>query len=643
MFTDMVGFSALAHADEPAALADVAEQNALLRGIFPRHHGREVKAVGDGFLVEFESALDAVRCALEIQQGLQDRNAATPVRRPILVRIGIHVGDVESGDGDVLGDAVNLASRLEPLALPGGICLSQQVLDQVQNRLDLHLTALPSTPLKNLRDPPRLYSVLPSSGAGRRPAGRSAPPEGRSLAVLPLVNISPDAGDEYIADGLTEEIISTLSQVPSLSVIARSSVMGYKSSPKSVSQVGAELGVETVLEGSVRKVGQRLRIALQLIDAPSQRHMWATTYNREVGDVFAVQTDIAERTAEALRIRLGAAPEAQERPPLTDPRAYDLYLRGLVAAAEPGAEGFERAVGSFERATTLDPTFAEAYAAWAQVYVVLAGEYLAVRAVLPKAKELARKALELNPQSSDAHAALGNIALQFDHDWALAEAEFRTALSQNPSNVTALRFYSMLLRSLGRFDEARDTVRRALRLDPAGSLEGSLAWIEQDAGDNEAAIDYAERIRDRHPESVRAHVYLGLTYLTAGRVEEALREAKTPVEGASGTERFDHALLNALLGRPEAARQIVAEVERGEAKVYTSACDLAMLYAALGDSDRAIARLEKDWREGDQMLWNYYRGVVFDPLRGDARFQELVARFGLPEFPIRRGVRPTSR
>ncbi len=638
MFTDMVGFSARTQKDEGAALEDLERHNALLRPIFRKHRGREVKTAGDSFLVEFESALEAGRCALELQQTLHDRNAALATGRPFEVRVGIHVGDVEESSGDLLGDAVNIAARIEPLADPGGVCLTQQVLDQIQNKLALTVVRLPRTPLKNIETPLVVYRVvLPWEHPP--PRERSAAPEGRSLAVLPLANISPDPQDEYFADGLTEEIISTLSQVPGLRVIARTSVMPYKSAPKPISEIGAELGVDTVLEGSVRKAGNRLRITLQLLDVSSQHHRWASTYNREVDDIFAVQTDIAERTAEALKMQLGGTvPETASRRPTPNPRAYDAYLRGLVASGESEARGYERAVRHFEEATRLDPTFAEAYAAWADLYVTLAADYLPVREVLPKAKELARRALELDPESSDAHVALGNIALQFDHDWKTAEAEFQRAISLNPSNAVGLRFYGMLLRVLGRFEEAKEMARRALRIDPVSAIQASLAWTELESGNFEAAISYAESERDKDPSAEAPHVYLGLTYLAAGQREGARREADVRLTNPGYLLRFDHALLNACLGRPEMARAIVAEAEAGRAESHTSFCDLAMIYSALGEKEKALALLERDYREGDQSLWLYYRSVFFDSIRDDPRFVSLVERFHLPEVPIFRGA-----
>ena len=641
MFTDMVGYSALAQTDEEAALAVLDRHNRLLRPIFSEFHGREVKSVGDAFLVEFDSALEAARCALEVQRTLHDHNRTAPQGAEIRVRIGIHVGDVVRTNGDVLGDAVNIASRIQPLAEPGGICLTQQVYDQIQNKVAVPMARLPPVALKNIQLPIAIYRFVPSWGRRTEEKRDSADKKGHCLAVLPLTNISPDPKDEYFADGLTEELISVLSQVRGLSVIARTSVAAYKSAPRSVAQIGAELGADTVLEGSVRKAGNRIRISLQLVDAVTQRHVWASSYNRELDDVFAVQSEIADQTADALKLEFARSdlPDG-ERKATPLPEAYDLYLRGLVASNDLESGGLEEAARCFERATQLDPNFAEAFASWANLYVIVAGDRLPVREVMPRARELARRALALDPDSSDAHSALGNIVFQFDHDWKRAEAEFRKAIALNPSNVQAYRFLGMLLMALCRFSEAREVFRRLIRLDPGGHHQRSLAWAELEGGSVENAIAYGQEDAARSPARSHPHIYLGFTYLAAGRTEEAAKEAATPLVDADEIERFDHALLNALVGRPEAARAIAGEIEAGQAKAYFSDADLAMIYAALGQNGRALDLLEKDLQEGDGILWLFHRSVFFDPIRDDPRFVALLRQYQLPIRPVHRPPPP---
>ncbi len=631
MFTDMVGYTALVQADEATALAVLDRHNRLLRPIFSRFHCHEIKTVGDAFLVEFDSALDAVRCALEIQRSLHDYNLSSPVEWKIRIRIGIHVGDVEEANGDILGDAVNVTSRIQSLADPEGICVTQQVYDQVQNKISIPLTKLPPVALKNIRIPMSVYKIVQSWDVQPVPGSASEPGDGHRIAVLPLANISPDPSDEYFADGLTEELISVLSQVRGLNVIARTSVTPYKSAPRSVAQVGAELGVDTVLEGSVRKAGNRIRITLQLIDVLTQRHIWASTYNREIDDVFAVQTDIAERTAEALRLEFTKPDRPRVRgEPTANLAAYDSYLRGLVAERDPKGSRYDESIRCYEDATKLDPTFADAFATWADLYVKVAGDKFPMQDVMPRARELAARALELDPESSDAYAALANIAMQFDHDWPLAETEFRRAISLNPSNVTAHSFLGLMLLALGRFDDARDVFRAGIRLDPGGNFQGLMALADLGSGNFATGIEHQKKESERDPSSVGKHVYLGLAYLTAGRRAEALIQADTPLTGANEEERFDHALLNALLGRPDAARTITGESERGEAKSYNSATTLAMLYAAVGEREKALDLLEKDAREGDQVLWLYHSGVWFDQVRDDPRFVALLRHYRLP-------------
>jgi adenylate cyclase len=637
MFTDMVGYSKLAQDDEAAALAALARHNRLLRPIFARFGGREIKTVGDAFLVEFQSALDAARCALDLQRALHDSKAPGP---PVQIRVGLHVGDVVETEGDLLGDAVNIASRIEPLAAPGGICLSQQVYDQVRNKIDVPMLALPPVKLKNIRGSTQVYRfVLPWETTLPAPGTRVPPGPGtsRAMAVLPLANISPDPHDEYFADGLTEELIASLSQVQGLSVIARTSVMPYKSAPKALVQVGEDLGVDTVLEGSVRKAGNRLRISLQLIDVPTQRHIWASRYDRELDDVFAVQTDIAERTAEALRLRL-APTQGPVRPqrPTENLAAYDAYLRGLVAAAEPGDNLGREAFRCFEEATRLDPAFADAYAAWAEQYVRLAADYLPMREAMPRARELAARAIQLDPNSSDAHAALGNIALQFDHDWERMEREYRRAIALNPSNVEAHRFFGLGLMALERLDEAMAEFREVARLDPSGGHQSTLAWCLTESGDLAHAIPLFEAEVAKHPERLEPHTYLGQTYAIAGRMADAIHEAEVELPPANGVERFDHALLNALVGRPELARELFAAADRHEPGVYISDSDRAMVASALGEKKLALDLLEKDYREGDRVLWLYARAVFFDPIRDDRRFKALLRKYRLPNGPIRR-------
>src|SRR5712692_9945979 len=293
MFTDMIGYTALGQRNESLSLALVDEQRRLIRPVLHRHHGREVKTIGDGFLVEFSSAMDAVRCAYDIQRTTREFNISAPVEQKLHLRIGVHLGDVVESQGDISGDAVNVASRIEPLAEDGGVCLTRQVYDHVRNKFELPLASLGAKSLKNVSEPVEVYKmVMPWSESKVAPQAQL---DKRRIAVLPFTNISPDSQDEYFADGMTEELISTISNMHDLSVISRTSAMRYKGGDKTVAEIGRELNVGTVLEGSVRKAGNRVRISTQLIEVQSDRPMWSQTYEKELLDVFAIQSDVAHR------------------------------------------------------------------------------------------------------------------------------------------------------------------------------------------------------------------------------------------------------------------------------------------------------------------------------------------------------------
>ena len=293
MFTDIVGYTRMAQARESLALELLEEHRKVVRPLFPAHGGTEIKTIGDAFLVEFRSALEAVLCGVEIQRKLAERNSQVPVERRLEVRVGVHLGDVVHESGDVYGDAVNVASRIEPLAPPGGVCFSQQVYDNIRNKTDMEIIKMGEVDLKNVELPVAVYRVNMEVGRGSREG--QAPRE--RLAVLPFVNISPDPNDEYFADGLTEELITKLSEVKGLKVIARTSVMNYKKKEKSVSQIGRELEAGSIIEGSVRKAGNRIRVTVQLIDTKTEEHLWASNYDKEMDDIFAIQSDVAAMVA----------------------------------------------------------------------------------------------------------------------------------------------------------------------------------------------------------------------------------------------------------------------------------------------------------------------------------------------------------
>src|SRR5438094_1606863 len=360
MFTDMAGYTALGQRNESLALALAEEQRKLLRPICKRHNGKESKSLGDAFLVESSNAIDAVRCAYDAQRTSREFNISQPSDQRIKLRIGLHLGDVVESEGDISGDAVNIASRIQSLAEDGGICVTRQVYDQVQNKFDLPLKSLGTKALKNVSAPLEVYKmVLPWE---KEQKGAGAQLETSRVAVLPFPNMSPDPGDSYFADGITEEIISTLSGVSGLNVISRTSVMGYKGTTKRVKEIGGELEAGSVLEGSFRKAGNRIRVTAQLIHVGDDRHVWAHSYDRNLDDVFGVQTDIAKQVSDALRVKI-LAPEANriERKPTESTKAYTLYLRGRYHLNRRSIEDIKKGEQYFDHAVREDPEFALGY------------------------------------------------------------------------------------------------------------------------------------------------------------------------------------------------------------------------------------------------------------------------------------------
>jgi len=349
MFTDIVGFTALSQTNESLALSVLGEQRKLLRPMFNKHGGKEVKTIGDAFLVDFSSALSAVRCAHEIQKTMHNLNKSQPEERRVLLRIGVHLGDIVESQGDISGDAVNVASRIESLADSGGVCLTRQVYDQVQNKFELRLTSLGLKSLKNVNSPMEIYKmVMPWDATS--PAS-SAEHDARRIAILPFANISADAADEYFADGMTDELIAVLSKISGLRVVARTSAMRFKGEKVSASRIGQELKVASLIEGSVRKSGNRVRISVELVDTQNEEQLWTETYNRDLQDVFAVQSDIAQQVARALELRLGGRESSaiQEQHAL-NPEAHSLYLKGRYHWNSRAESDVNRAMKYFEEA-----------------------------------------------------------------------------------------------------------------------------------------------------------------------------------------------------------------------------------------------------------------------------------------------------
>lgn len=630
MFTDMVGYTALGQRNESLSLAVLDEQRKLVRPILNRHNGREVKAIGDAFFVEFPSALDAVRCAYDIQRATREFNISLPEPRRLHLRVGVHLGDVVESEGDISGDAVNVASRIEPLAEEGGVCLSRQVYDHVRNKFELPLTSLGVKSLKNLADPLEVFKMeMPWSRTKDAEASHVA--DRQRIAVLPFENISPSPGDAYVSDGLTEETISTLSKISGLRVIARTSVVRYRGSDKGISEIGRELGVGTVLEGSVRKIGDRLRVTVQLIDSGTEEHLWAEDYDRRMEDVFEVQKEIATKVADELRVKLQPQEVRRlEKKSTEKSAAFTLYLKGRYYWNERTDEGFAKAREYFEKAIEADPSYAQAYAGLADTYLLMAFDNLiSSKEAHSKAKYLTLRALEIDKTLGEAYTTLGFIH-QDTGDWKQAETEFKKAIDYNPSYPTAHFWYSILLSWEGRHDEAIAQAKKAEELDPfSPSIILAVGQALTYARRYDEGIDSLTRTVQANPDQYGPQFILALAYLFKGDYAQAREEAmkaisilKTPPERAM----MALGLAESGLGHHEETRQILRQLEQRNARMVV----LAALHHALGQREETMRCLEEAYRDMEASLGWMTAFPPFDGLKDDPRYVSLIARISSP-------------
>ncbi|MEJ2215603.1 MAG: tetratricopeptide repeat protein, partial [Gemmatimonadota bacterium] len=459
----------------------------------------------------------------------------------------------------------------------------------------------------------------------------------RSVAVLPFVNLSADPENEYFADGITEDVIAHLSKVRTLDVISRTSVMPYKKRERSLREIGAELGVGTLLEGSVRRAGNRVRIVAQLLDAESDQHLWAETYDRELTDIFAIQTDVALHIAEALRATLTRDEQTRIRKePTHNVEAYQLYLQGRQQYLEFTDEGMVKAIGFFERAIRKDPDYALAYVALAASHLEIGGteggepghgtpeqHYVRARTALDRAQAL-------DPGLGEAHCILGLLKFGWEFDWSGAEREFQAAMALNPGNADAYGFYGRMLSAMERHDEAIAMVRKARELDPIAYRSDLISTLIR-AGRLEEASPLAQALVALDPESPRAHSTLGWLLVLQGQREEGIAELENAVALLPSGTLFLGQLGQgyAVVGREQDARAVARQLEELSRKQYVEPYHLAYVYTGLGEYDAAIDRLEQAYDERSGMIHGIKGSFLFTALHGHPRFEALLGRMNL--------------
>ncbi|KQV84526.1 adenylate/guanylate cyclase domain-containing protein [Rhizobium sp. Root1220] len=602
---DIVGYSRLMGSDESGTLAATKLcRTEILEPRIAQHRGRIVKLTGDGMLVEFSSIVNAVACADEVQRAAAERNQSLLEDKRIEFRIGIHLGDVIVEDGDIFGDGVNVAARLEAIAEPGGIVVSASVRDHVGTRLDLSFEDKGEHRLKNIKEPVRVYAISPRRALPlkvNKAALSAARSEHKQLvAVLPFTNMSGDPEQEYFSDGITEDIITDLSKISRLYVVARNTAFTYKGKSVQVKQVAAELGVDFVLEGSVRKVGQRVRITGQLIDAKNGGHLWADRFDRDLTDIFAIQDEITHAIVDQLKIKL--LPEekrAIETEPTQNVEAYTYYLRGRQLSHTWTRPYLLLARRMFETAVALDPDYARAYAGMADCESALrdwhAGEY-----TLSGILGLSARALALDPNLAEAHASRG-LALHQDGRDAEALAEFERALTLEPDLYEANFHYARFLFMQGKFESALVFFTRAAEIRPDDYLSPihlmsacrSLGLSDEVENWARVCVERAERALELHPEnSGPAH-----------RGALALAHLGDAARAKEWVERAKHIDPDDIVGQ------------------YNVAC----VYALLNECDAALDMLEALLPQSScyQILW-FKHDSDLDSVRNHPRFEKLM-------------------
>lgn len=683
---DVHGYSRMMAADDVATVREVKRCREIIDAHVREHHGRIVDAPGDNVLAEFPSAVEAVQCAVEVQRELADRSGAREPAHRMEFRIGIDVGDVILEDGKIYGDGVNIAARLEALATPGGICISSAVHEQIRGKLDIDCEDIGEQRVKNIPRPVRVLRVRMENAPPAPPPGstssrlrrvipvigvvavvvllavagwrsfRSQPtvqPAAatnqaiRSIAVLPLENLSGDPTQEFFADGMTEELITDLAKISALRVISRTSVMQFKGEHrKPLPEIARMLNVDAIIEGSVLRMGDKVRITAQLIDAPTDKHMWAQSYERDSRDVIAMQDEVASAIANQINVEL--TPKEKQRltasSSAVNPAAYEAYLKGRYYYFTGIHEDEDKTRDYFQQSIDADPTFALGYAGLSEYYWGAAA-WLSPGKSIPKAKELARKALELDPSLAEAHAALGLVEYSYDFNWAAAEAEFRRAIALSPNSVIAHWRYGEMLQFEGRFAESFAEQEKARQLDPLNPTFTVIAAVSLGSlGQFDKGLGYCRQAEQFQvsPHYWPAHFCLFVLYSEMGKTSEALAEGELALGwSATQSSRADREFMHgsfaasyvgsayAVSGNRVRALEIIDHLDDLSRERYISSCAPARIYVGLGDKEKALDLLEKCYNERSAVILDIKTGPEFGLLRSDPRFIELLKKIGL--------------
>ena len=631
LFIDIVGYSKLLINEQSEQLQNLKQ---IVRGTeqfrIAEAQGKLLRIpTGDGSALVFRTSPEApVRCAMEINKALKNH----PELR---VRMGIHSGPVNATtdlneQANVAGAGINIAQRVMDCGDAGHILLSRHVADDLKHysRWRPYLHEIGECKVKHGETISLVNFYTEELGNPQRPQNIRGAAPAKSVAVLPFVNMSADKNDEYLSDGMTEELINALARVPGLRVPGRTSCFAFKGKTEAdiFRKVGDQLHVDTVLEGSVRKAGDKLRVTAQLINVSDGYHLWSKDYDGDVTDIFTFQSNVAEQVVQALQVHLGArAARALSKKPTENPEAHRLYLLGRYEFAKYTQTGWNNAIRYYEQALKLDPEYALPYCGLADNYAYMGSAVMPGKEANTKVEEFAQKALALDPELAEARMSLA-LALVAAYDWRSGLKEFDRALELNPNLAFAYELQAWTLNGLGRFDEAIAKDRKAVELDPLNPFfQMSLSFFLYWAGQYHDAIAQARKTLEMDPNSAIANVLLGLSFLKKGDAAGAIAElqkAKVPNAGAWYQGYLGYAY--AISGDRAKAEQALRELEGLAKRQYVSPTALATIYLGLGNKEKCLDWLEKAYEEQDSACWYLKIDQIYDSVRNEPRFQALV-------------------
>ena len=639
MFTDIVGYTALMQEDESLALQLRHKLKTKLEEETAAHHGRIVEFMGDGAMCSFTSTIEGVKAALALQLFMQ----TDPV---VPLRIGIHTGDVIVEGNNIYGDGVNMASRIESFAVPGGIFVSGKTYDDIKNQKDIQAVSLGMYVLKNVKEPVEIFAIsnpgikIPASdgleGKGSKVVEKKS--FEKSIAVLPFVNMSNDPEQEYFSDGMAEEIINSLVHIKDLKIAGRTSSARFKGKQIDLRSVGKKLGVGTVLEGSIRKQGNRIRITAQLINVEDGFHLWSEKYDRNMDDIFAIQDEIALAITEQLAITLLEKDrEIIIKPSTQNAEAYELYLKGRFHINRRGSS-ILTGKQFIKQAIAVDPGYALAYAGYADACLLSAFySFLTGKEVKKEIKQAIETAIELDGSLSEAYLSLAAYYLFYEWDWVNTKKNYNKSIELNPKNAQAHSLYGMLCLAWveGKFDEAERQGQIAIKLEPLSAIDhADLAWVLYAAKKFEEALSFAKTGIELDGNSFLSQRVAGLCYVALKRYKEAIVTFTYLIKISN---RHQHAL-NSLIwaycsnGNFEEATELMIELKKRSVTEYIASGYLGLSAAWSGDLDAAINYLEKAYDVQDFTLITLkYLPYVPPLLRDDIRFRNLLDRIGFPE------------